>query len=57
MSVTFNGAVLEEMQFEDSLGQQTSLTFHDVQRNQTLDATTFQYIPPAGVDIIDSTLD
>lgn len=57
MSLTFNGAVLEEMQFEDSLGQQTSLSFHDVQRNVAVDAGSFSFEPPAGVDVIDSTLD
>lgn len=57
MSLTFNGAVLEEMQFEDSLGQQTSLSFHAVQRNVVVDSASFSYEPPAGVDVIDSTLD
>lgn len=57
MSLTFNGEVLEEMQFEDSLGQQTSLSFHSVQRNIAVDAAAFSYEPPVGVDIIDSTLD
>lgn len=57
MSLTFNGAVLEEMQFEDSLGQQTSLSFETVRRNEEVDGDMFIYEPPAGVDIIDSTLD
>ncbi len=57
MSLTFNGVVLEEMQFEDSLGQQTSLSFHSVQRNISVDAASFSYEPLAGVDVIDSTLD
>lgn len=57
MSLTFDGAELEEMQFEDSLGQQTSLSFHAVQRNIDVDSVSFRYEPPAGVDVIDSTLD
>jgi outer membrane lipoprotein-sorting protein len=57
MSLTFDGAKLEEMQFEDSLGQQTSLSFHAVQRNIDVDSVSFRYEPPAGVDVIDSTLD
>lgn len=57
MSLTFNGPVLEEMQFEDSLGQQTSLGFKAVERNQDIDTGAFSYEPPAGVDVIDSTLD
>lgn len=54
LSLTFNGAVLEEMQFEDSLGQQTSLSFHGVTRNQPIDAATFDFEPPPGVEIIDN---
>lgn len=57
MSLTFNGADLEEMQFEDSRGQRTSLTFRQVRRNQTLDAGQFSFTPPAGVEVIDSTLE
>ena len=54
LSVTFNGPVIEEMQFEDSLGQQTSMTFHDVQRNIPIDADQFSFTPPADIDVIDS---
>jgi outer membrane lipoprotein carrier protein len=54
LSLTFNGPVLEEMQFEDSLGQQTSLSFHEVQRNVPLDASQFSFSPPAGIDVIDN---
>lgn len=54
LSLTFNGPVLEEMQFEDSLGQQTSLTFREVQRNVPLDPGLFSFTSPAGVDIIDN---
>ncbi len=57
MSLTFNGPVLEEMQFEDSLGLQTSLGFKAVERNEDIDTGAFSYEPPAGVDVIDSTLD
>lgn len=54
LSVTFRGAVLEEMQFEDSLGQQTSLGFHEVNRNVPLDASNFRFTPPDGIDVIDN---
>ena len=54
LSVTFKGPVLEEMQFEDSLGQQTSMTFSEVQRNVPLDADQFTFTPPADIDVIDS---
>jgi outer membrane lipoprotein carrier protein len=54
LSVTFKGPVLEEMQFEDSLGQQTSMTFRAVQRNVPLDPDQFTFTPPADIDVIDS---
>jgi outer membrane lipoprotein carrier protein len=54
MSLTFQGPVLEEMQFEDSLGQQTSLTFRNVERNIPIDASQFSFTPPDGIDVIDN---
>lgn len=54
LSLTFKGPVLEEMQFEDSLGQQTSLSFHEVNRNVPLDAGSFSFTPPDGIDVIDN---
>jgi outer membrane lipoprotein carrier protein len=54
LSVTFTGPVLQEMQFEDSLGQQTSLSFHEVKRNVPLDASNFSFTPPDGIDVIDN---
>ena len=54
LSLTFKGPVLEEMQFEDSLGQQTSLSFREVQRNVPLDASQFSFSAPAGIDVIDN---
>jgi outer membrane lipoprotein carrier protein len=54
MSLTFQGPELREMQFEDSLGQQTSLGFSKVERNLTLPADTFTFTPPQGVELIDN---
>lgn len=54
LSVTFKGLVLDEMQFEDSLGQQTSMTFRDVSRNVPLEPAMFTFTPPAGIDVIDN---
>jgi outer membrane lipoprotein carrier protein len=55
LAVTFRDADLIEMQFEDSLGQQTSLSFDNIVRNQPLSAGQFRFTPPAGVEIIDTT--
>jgi outer membrane lipoprotein carrier protein len=57
MSLTFEGPVLREMQFEDSLGQQTSLGFSTVERNLGLSAGTFTFTPPEGVELIDNRSD
>jgi outer membrane lipoprotein carrier protein len=54
LSLTFKGPVLEEMQFEDSLGQQTSLSFHEVNRNVPLDPAQFSFTPPDDIDVIDN---
>lgn len=54
LSVTFKGPVLDEMQFEDSLGQQTSMTFREVNRNVPLEPAMFTFTPPAGIDVIDN---
>jgi outer membrane lipoprotein carrier protein len=55
LAVTFRDAELIEMQFEDSLGQQTSLSFDNIVRNQPLAADQFHFTAPAGVEVIDTT--
>lgn len=55
LSLTFNGPVLEEMQFEDSLGQRTSLTFSEVVRNEPVADAQFHFEPPPGIEVIDNT--
>ena len=36
----------------DNFGQTTSLAFSNVQRNPTLPAANFRFVPPAGADVI-----
>lgn len=55
LSLTFKGSDLEEMQFEDSLGQQTSLSFRKVVRNEDVDSSKFHFTAPDGVEVIDNT--
>jgi outer membrane lipoprotein carrier protein len=55
LSLTFKGSDLEEMQFEDSLGQQTSLSFRQVVRNEAVDSSKFHFTAPEGVEVIDNT--
>lgn len=57
MNLTFNGPNLEEMQWEDSRGQRTSVTFGGIQRNEDIDAAQFHYTPQEGVEVIDSMLE
>jgi len=55
LSLTFAGSSLEEMQFEDSLGQKTSLTFSGLEANAAIEPGTFEFHMPDDVEIIDNT--
>lgn len=55
LSLTFSGDTLEQMHFEDSLGQKTSIAFEKVEANVEVDEDLFAFEPPAGVEVIDST--
>jgi outer membrane lipoprotein carrier protein len=57
LSIAFRGAELVEMQFEDSLGQKTSLSITVLERNQEIPAAQFTFTPPDGVEIIDTVSD
>ncbi len=37
----------------DLLGNETTVDFSDIEVNQTPDASTFEFDPPAGVNVID----
>ncbi len=53
LSLTFYEDKIEEMQFEDSLGQKTSLSFRELEVNLPVDAGMFQFQIPPGIDVID----
>jgi len=58
LSLSFAGNTLTEMQFEDSLGQKTSLTFSNVRANDSIDPAVFIFQMPTDVDdleVIDNT--
>ena len=58
LSLSFVDSTLTEMQFEDSLGQKTSLTFSNVRANEAIDPAVFIFQMPADVDnleVIDNT--
>ena len=50
LSLTFTNDLLEEMQFEDSLGQKTSLTFANLEMNAAIEAVISDEL-----EIIDNT--
>lgn len=54
LSLNFSQGRLEDMHFEDSLGQKTHMRFNILSVNQPVDETLFRFEAPAGVDIIDN---
>jgi outer membrane lipoprotein carrier protein len=48
----FAGGQLARMLINDRLGQTVRLDFQHSQRNARIDATSFSFVPPAGVDVI-----
>ena len=55
MSLTFNNDRIEEMQFESSLGQKTSLTFANLEINAAIDPLLFMIELPEDMEVIDNT--
>jgi outer membrane lipoprotein carrier protein len=48
----FAGNDLKAMDLQDSFGQTTLIRFAKIERNPALPASTFKFIPPAGVDVV-----
>jgi len=48
----FAGSDLKAMELQDSFGQTTLIRFSKIERNPTLPAGTFKFVPPAGVDVV-----
>ena len=44
---------IKAMRLKDNLGQTTVLHFDTVKRNGAMDASLFQFTPPAGVDVVE----
>ncbi len=53
LDIAFNKGLPVMMVLHDSLGQQTSIRFSNVQLNPKLDAALFNFVPPQGTDVID----
>lgn len=52
--LSFRGHYLSGMQFSNSLGQRTSVSFSDVVLNPSLDASVFNFDIPEDVEVIDA---
>lgn len=50
--IGFKANNLERLDIQDSFGQQSVLTFNGFQANASLDAASFQFKPPVGVDVV-----
>ena len=48
----FAGVDLKAMELFDSFGQTTQIRFSKLERNPALPASTFKFVPPAGVDVV-----
>ena len=48
----FSAQTLDRMVFKDQLGNMTEIRFIAWKRNPTIDADTFKFTPPKGVDVI-----
>lgn len=55
--LSFKNTRLDTMLIEDSFGQETELQFKKIIYNKKIAASTFNYIPPEGIDVIRSTID
>jgi outer membrane lipoprotein carrier protein len=40
------------MELHDSFGQQTELSFGSFDRNASVDAAAFRFVPPQGADVV-----
>ncbi len=48
----FSGGQLKAMVLHDNFGQTTSLNFLQMERNPSLDAGLFRFVPPKGADVV-----
>ena len=48
----FAGGQLKAMVLHDNFGQTTSLNFLQMERNPSLDAGLFRFVPPKGADVV-----
>lgn len=50
--IGFKGDQLAQMELLDSFGHRTLIEFSQIERNPTLAAQAFRFVPPAGADVV-----
>jgi len=53
MDIEVDQGVIQQLRFEDSLGQTTLITLHNVDLNPRFKKKHFRFIAPLGVDVLD----
>lgn len=53
LGMRFTKSLPSQMILKDSLGQQTTINFKNVKLNPSLKSSAFNFVPPAGTDVID----
>ncbi|WP_127555401.1 outer membrane lipoprotein chaperone LolA [Saccharospirillum alexandrii] len=53
MTLLFENGRISELRLSDNLGQDTRITFSNVETNLTLDAADFEFTPPEGTDVFE----
>lgn len=53
VDLRFRSGLLSSLSMRDSLQQTTRISFIDLQLNQPLPANLFQFVPPAGTDVVE----
>jgi len=56
VALGFADGEVRAMRLTDNLGQLTALRFDDVVRNRDVDDALFQFVPPAGVDVVQGAM-
>lgn len=52
LTMSFRAGKPQEIAIYDSLGQKTAITFHELHINKAVEDSLFEFVPPAGTDIL-----
>jgi outer membrane lipoprotein carrier protein len=53
MTLLFESGLIQEIRLSDNLGQDTRITFNNVQTGLILEASQFEFTPPPGTDVFE----